>query len=130
MPSAWAESLKSACSGLAMMAPTVRKAWLSATPAHSASTMAHAARGVSRALAGPLSGTVALLVFLATAAGAGVVAAGRGFLEHGLDLRAQALPELAQVVHGPDGGAEIVQPLLAHARRAVVAEHRERGLGL
>src|SRR6478609_1248879 len=112
-----------------MIAPTVRKAWLSANAVHRARTMVQAVRtdsatgaAVTRLL------PVAFLVFFSAAAGAGVVAARRRFLADGLDPRPHAAPQLAQVVHGPDGGAEIVHPLLAHAGRAVLGVHRERRL--
>jgi hypothetical protein len=53
---------------------------------------------------------MALLVLLAAAAGAQVVAPGLWRLAHGFHPRAQALPELAQVVHRPDRRAESRPP--------------------
>src|SRR5574337_1728622 len=74
-----------------------------------------------------ISGTTAFLVLLAAATGAGVVAAGLGALEEGLHARTQAAPELAQVVHGPDGLAEDLQALPAGTGRAVLGVHADLG---
>src|SRR5690242_12608601 len=94
--------------------------------------MAQAARSVNAGGASPAAavsaGTVALLILFSAAAGAGVVATRRRLLADRLDARPHAAPQLAQVVHGPDRGAEVVDPLLADARRAVFGVHRERRL--
>src|SRR5512140_3889009 len=72
------------------------------------------------------AGAVALLVFLAAAARAGIVASGLGRLAHGFDPRTEALPQLAQVVHAPDGGGEVVQAPFAHAGRVVPVQGHGR----
>src|SRR5690606_4101654 len=72
----------------------------------------------------------ALLELLAAAARAGVVAPGLGAVDDGLHARAQAVPDAVQVVDGPDGFAEDLQPLLAGAGRAVLVVHAQHGLAL
>src|SRR5690606_16500747 len=76
------------------------------------------------------SGAAALLVFLAAAAGAGVVAPGLGAAQHLPDARAQALPDAVEVVHRPDGLAESLHALLAGAGWAVLGVHADGGRAL
>src|SRR5512140_3848393 len=66
---------------------------------------------------------VALLVFLAAAARAGIVASGLRRLAHRFEARTEAFPQLAKIVHAPDGGGKVVQTLLAHAGCTVRAPH-------
>ena len=71
---------------------------------------------------------MALLVLLAAAAVARIVAARLGGLAQGFHTRAHALPQLAQVVHGPDGFAEGFHARLAGAGWAVFVVHADFGL--
>jgi len=73
------------------------------------------------------SGTAALFVFLAAAATAGVVAAGRLAFDDLLHARAKAAPDFAQVVHRPQRFGVGVQAGLADAGWAIFAKGGQSG---
>ena len=67
---------------------------------------------------------MALFLLFATAAVAQVIAPRRGDGTHGFNPRTNGFPQLAQVVHGPDGFAKRVDPGDAGAGCALFAQGR------
>src|SRR5450759_1623556 len=74
-----------------------------------------------------MSRAAALLVFLAAAAWAGIVAAGRGCFVHGLNARAEVAPQFAQVIHSPEGVGIALQAFAADAGWTLFLDHVQCG---